>query len=474
MPRCLIDQSIERRHEGEFAFPLGVYPVEALNPREGYVVMFEPADGEDEHDRDEADSYTTSTYADDPPYTSDTDDTPPPYGPGDKPQDWWPDRYVFDIQVNANRLGVLVDMALSLMPGRVYPILDVIGEDAYREIDPYMSYELVGTERVIDGIREMRGYLYEDGMVGFGAISDDPFMYLFVDEHKLVTFAVEPDDHGRVVDMLAALGLEPLDDLRSVETVSHEHRSTLVLPGENTQAFSYEEIVEFLRDQWRLRLNIDPMTNLDEHGRDLGVTGWRCIARCQSHDLGTARYAECLLRARCLAEAEEFALDAVEAMDRSTDVSRLCNEPGTLDATQPQSTDSIRQKSAPRADRSPEPAKAAEETGAQWTDAAIVSCDRLTAPQMADAVRDALKPPQSPPATTDDARQPATSHGTPNLGPLARLDFADLRGDDIAMTGVALTRWEAPSADGYTPPASPNQTAEHNQPPSKPPPGPPE
>ena len=111
-----------------FEFPLGVYPVEPMIPRAGYTVDFEAGDGDDESG------------------------------------DWeeWPDRYVYDIVVPANRVESLWRALLVQMPPRVYPILDFIGHDAYREIDPYIAYELLGQDRMMDWVRRFGAFFFED------------------------------------------------------------------------------------------------------------------------------------------------------------------------------------------------------------------------------------------------------------------------------------------------------------------------
>src|SRR5262249_25151279 len=142
MARSRVDKSIQRIEVDGVNFPLGVYPVEELKPRTGYTIHFEPADGDD--------------------------------------GEWeeWPDRYVFDIFVSATRVATLCRMLFSLLPGRVYPILDVLGQDEFREIDPYVAYELVSQERFLDAVRRYRDFFFEDGLVGFGAMSEEPFVYV--------------------------------------------------------------------------------------------------------------------------------------------------------------------------------------------------------------------------------------------------------------------------------------------------------
>lgn len=292
MSRCKVDPSIGRVEVEGFAFPLGVYPVETLKPRAGYTLAFEPADGDDGESRpgrDDADILGNDT---DPKADRESDDVD--YGSsfegsygeaeregGAQGGEWeeWPDRYVFDILVPTQRVEPLFRALFALMPGRIFPILDVLGHDEYREVDPYVSYDLLGTDRFIDAIRRFRGFFYEDGLVGFGAMSDQPFLYIFVDEHKIITVRAEVPLRERIEQILAAFDLEQIEEITGADSVTHEHRSVLEAPQDRLDLLSADEIVEDLQEEWRLELNINPDTNVDESGTDLGITGWRCIVR---------------------------------------------------------------------------------------------------------------------------------------------------------------------------------------------------
>jgi len=277
-----IDRSIQRASTGSFTFPLGVYPVEPLTPRAGYVSEFEPADG------------------------------------GEDPGDWeeWPDRYVYDIVVTATRLRALCRSLFALLPGRVYPILDVLGNDAYREVDPYIAYDPVGIERFIDVVHDHGSWLFEDGLVGFGAMSDAPFVYIYIDEHKVVTVRVESELREQVEKTLAAFELTSDPDATGVDGASHEHRGVLMCPPDQPDMMTAEEIVEDLLDLWRLELNVERSGNVDDAGKPLGVTGWRCLVRLTPDDEAEAeRYAEVVITAGSLAEVEQLAVDAVRGED---------------------------------------------------------------------------------------------------------------------------------------------------------------
>jgi hypothetical protein len=279
MVTCRVDETLERVRVGDFAFPLGAYPVEAMEPRPGYSVLFEPADGDNDGEWEE-----------------------------------WPDRYVFDIVISAERVESLVRHLMSLLPGRIFPILDVLGRDAYREVDPYVSYELLGLDRLTDVVRRFPAFFFEDGLVGFGAMSDDPFMYLFVDEHKIITLRCPVDRRESVERVLAAFDLEEMDEPAGADAALHEHRSVLVTPEGDAQVLGFDEILEELRDEWRLVLNVDPESNVDDRGKDLGVTAWRMLARADYPEEPMVRYIEVLLRASCMAEAEELGRDGADEL----------------------------------------------------------------------------------------------------------------------------------------------------------------
>jgi hypothetical protein len=239
---------------------------------------------------------------------------------GEGEGDWeeWPDRYVYDIVVSSSRVEALCRLLFALLPGRVYPILDVLGSDAHREVDPYIAYEPVGFDRVLDGVRRHREWLFEDGLVGFGAMSEEPFLHVYIDEHKIVTVRVESQDRERVERALGAFELEQMDSPLGVDSVAHEHRTVLHAPPDRPDLLAAEEIIEELMDLWRLELNVDRDRNMDDEGRELGVTPWRCVVRrWEVGEDADPEYAEVFLTADCLASAEETAIEAAaEARDR--------------------------------------------------------------------------------------------------------------------------------------------------------------
>ncbi len=280
MHRVEIDPSLEAVKTDKFRFPLGVYPVESLEPRPGYTMDFEAADGNDDEGDWEA----------------------------------WPDRYVFDAVLTADRTPALCRHLFMMLPLRVYPILDVIGTDAYREIDPYIAYDPVGLDRFLDVVRRWKPFFYEDGWCGFGAMCDDPFFYVFVDEHKIITIRCEASLRDRVEAVLHAFDLELTEEPVGADSAAHEHRSVLVAPKDRPELLTFDEVVEIVRDEWRLVLNVDPESNVDAEGEALGVVPWRCQVRMVFEDDPRYVYAEVLAEAGSLNEADSMAQVGAERL----------------------------------------------------------------------------------------------------------------------------------------------------------------
>lgn len=283
MRRIAIDNSIQRVEMEGYTFPLGVYPVEPMEPVSGYVMEFEPADG------------------------------PAPITGLEGDEDWeeWPDRFMYDVALPASRLRPFVLSLLSFFPLRVYPILDVLGRDAFRDIDPYIAYDPVGLEKVYEAFSAFGDWLCEDGMIGFGAMSIEPFLYLFIDEHKIVTVRAELDLKERVEKVLSAFDLVEVPKIAGADSAEHEHRSVLVAPEDRPELIAADEIIDALRSMWRLQLNVDPTTNLDSQGAALGITHWQCLARCIVSEDDPERYAEVLLTADSLESAEQIVSIAI-------------------------------------------------------------------------------------------------------------------------------------------------------------------
>ncbi len=321
---CALDPNLQRHEVGDFKFPLGVYPVSKMTPKTGYTIHFEPADS------DSGPSTPLEVNEQGEPIAADDDDEVAGPGLFQQGGEWepWPERFVFDVVISSERLEPFCRMLFAMLPDRIYPIIDFLGHDAFREVDPYMAYEQVPLDVFTDGVARFRDFFFEDGMCGFGAMCETPFLYFFVDEHKIVTIRVEPSFKERIERLLAAFDLSQITDPAGADSASHEHRTVLTAPSERDDLLSAEEILERLRDRWNLMLNVDPEGNVDDEGKELGTTLWRVVVRVDSFkfdesnsvfkpadfDRALSRYAHVFVQADNLNLAEQVAQDEVEKL----------------------------------------------------------------------------------------------------------------------------------------------------------------
>jgi hypothetical protein len=104
-------------------------------------------------------------------------------------------------------------------------------------------------------------------------------LYIFIDEHKIVTVRAEVPLKDKIEQILHAFDLKEVPEIKGADAATHEHRGVLEAPDDRLDLLNADEIVEDLRDDWRLALNVDPDKNVDDEGEDLGITVWRCIVR---------------------------------------------------------------------------------------------------------------------------------------------------------------------------------------------------
>lgn len=226
---------------GGFALPLGITPAEgARPPLEGFVLRYDPetADG--------------------------------------------PDSYTFDVTVSHERVRQVLHAAFSLLPEEVFTVVEVASRDAYRAMDVFVAEEMISREAFLAGWRRFEPLLLEDGFVGAGAQCDDPPAEIFLDSWKNVSIVVPPAARPQVETLLQELGLEevPMTWPPEEDNVAYDSwRFRPVLTLADGSPADTDDLLTRLRRDWRLILDVDPEANLDDAGRDLGVTLWHALVR---------------------------------------------------------------------------------------------------------------------------------------------------------------------------------------------------
>lgn len=231
---------------GDFALPLGVMPGVLPKPTEGYTLTFNQAD------------------------------------------DDGPDTYSFDVVVSHEKLAPLVrDAFEKLLPDEVFGIIEIGSRDAYRATDVYLSSELIPHSEFLDSWRDYEHILLEDGTIGAGANCEEPYVEVFVDHFKGLFIQVPVDARDDVEDMLQEAGLAEVNETWPQTMQELPVDVTMVRPvlemadGERDLM---DELLFELRQVWALDLNVDADRNLDESGRNLGLTLWYAEAILEHTD----------------------------------------------------------------------------------------------------------------------------------------------------------------------------------------------
>jgi hypothetical protein len=191
-----------------------------------------------------------------------------------------PDTYSFYVAVSHERVGPILRRAMELLPDSVYGIVEISSRDAYRAVDVYVGRDEIPLRRFLDAWRWCEPILLEDASIAAGANSENPFVELFLDQWKGLSIIVPLSMRDDVEALLEAFELQEVAETWPVGADNPGlERSEIrpVLAGSEAGATDIDDVLFALRREWTLELNIDPDTNTDEGGRELGRTLWHAL-----------------------------------------------------------------------------------------------------------------------------------------------------------------------------------------------------
>lgn len=235
------------------------------------------------------------------------------YTPGEEDE---PDTYAFHVVVSHEKLAPLIDSALALLPEEVTPIVEIGSRDAYRSVDIYIAEEPIPRRDFITVWKTYADIILEDASIGIGANSEEPFAEVFIDSWKGLAIHVPLEMRERVEAMLHAAGLDEVPETWPSDPDNDPVPGTSVrevLELVDDQSPDIDELLLQLREAWGLELNIDPATNVDEAGRNLGLTLWHAVVVADSTDGDPDRgaYLSIWLTAGSLSDVEQMIDDAM-------------------------------------------------------------------------------------------------------------------------------------------------------------------
>jgi hypothetical protein len=225
-----------------FALPLGIAPGPIKVPTAGYTVGYSDGKGED------------------------------------------PDTYSFYAVVSHERVGPLTRRAMQLLPETVYGIVEISSRDAYRPVDVYIGEDEILLRRFLTTWRQCEPILLEDASIAAGANSESPFVELFLDQWKGLSIIVPLSMRGDVESILDEFDLAEVAETWTVgadNPALEQSRIRPVLASSGAEALDIDDVLMVLRRDWRLELNVDPERNVDEAGRELGMTLWHAVVGVQ-------------------------------------------------------------------------------------------------------------------------------------------------------------------------------------------------
>ncbi len=252
MGRYRLRSDLDRAVINGFALPLGIAPGDLEAPMSGYTIA----------------------------YASGVDDEP--------------DTYSFYVVVSHERITTVLHRVFDLLPKQVYGLVEITSRDAYRPIDVFIGREQISLSRFLETWQRCELVLLEEGSIGAGAYSEEPFVEIFLDQWKALSIIVPLAMKEPVELMLQGIDLQEvpetwkvLGDARALEAA--EIRPVLD-PADGSP--DLDDLLWQLRNDWRLDLDVDPDNNVDESGRPLGMTLWHAVVSVREPQEGSPKEAD--------------------------------------------------------------------------------------------------------------------------------------------------------------------------------------
>lgn len=147
----------------------------------------------------------------------------------------------------------------ELLADRVYPSYEEFSNDAFRDVDTWMSEEPVSKERFLQAWESYGEFFCEDGRSGLGAVCHEPLIEVFVEEHGSISIICDLELRPRVESVVESLGVPENTSLPCVEDWEHQHRDILEVSED-----------ELLMDDLDIKFSVIESLGMQPTNRDEG------------------------------------------------------------------------------------------------------------------------------------------------------------------------------------------------------------
>ena len=139
-------------------------------------------------------------------------------------------------------MAVFGSILNDLMPAEVYGMYEEFSFDAFRDTDSYMSSDTVPLERMKSVWKTFGEFIVEDGKTGFGAVSFDPCIEAFIEEHGGLYLSGSIEFAGRIEEILEQYSIPEVAGLRTIDNFEHQHREVLLVDEDDDASMDEVDI----------------------------------------------------------------------------------------------------------------------------------------------------------------------------------------------------------------------------------------
>ena len=127
----------------------------------------------------------------------------------------------------------------------MFALYEEFSYDAYRPTDTWVSEDPVSRDRLLQAWSTYATFFVEDGKCGFGGLSYEPAIEVFLEEHGALYLACGLEMKARVETALERLGIPECSSAVSIDNYDHQHVDSILPAAPHEQGLLDETDIKF-------------------------------------------------------------------------------------------------------------------------------------------------------------------------------------------------------------------------------------